>query len=388
MLSAAAVARLARGLGDPELPLPDFGDPAAVPGWRAALHAAWGEGTEGNEPAHRRELVAGVPVLVSGPDDAPVTVVYLHGGGYTLGSAGVAVPITARLARRLRVVSVDYRLAPEHPYPAALKDAEAVFNAVRSALGAATSTDGDAHSPAAARAQAASGANPTGGASTMGETTGADGEANSAARTQPAPGADATRQTPTPNSTTLAGGGANFASGALARGPYPLAGGATAPAGRTSVALAGDSAGGALALGVAFRLALRGQAPPDAMVLFCPHLDHHRPSGAAMSAAAAAARSYLGETPPTAPMVSPGRAPDHWLAALPPTLVQTGTLDPMWRAAARFVRQGRAAGAPLTLDLWEGLWHTWQYHRRLPEADQALAEAVAFLERPPTHHFA
>ena len=36
------------------------------------------------------------------------------------------------------------------------------------------------------------------------------------------------------------------------------------------------------------------------------------------------------------------------------------------------------AGVDVTLDLWEGLWHTWHYHA-LPEADEALAEAAAFL---------
>jgi len=53
--------------------------------------------------------------------------VYLHGGGYCLGSVATHRGLTARLSRTagLRVLSVDYRLAPEHPHPAAVEDAVA-----------------------------------------------------------------------------------------------------------------------------------------------------------------------------------------------------------------------------------------------------------------------
>jgi acetyl esterase/lipase len=52
-------------------------------------------------------------------------ILYLHGGGYVAGSAATDRPITAGLARlaRCRVFSVDYRLAPEHRFPAGLADA-------------------------------------------------------------------------------------------------------------------------------------------------------------------------------------------------------------------------------------------------------------------------
>lgn len=55
---------------------------------------------------------------------------YLHGGGYVLGSPGVTIPITTALSTSLHVISVDYRLAPEHPFPAAVDDAIAVIEAV------------------------------------------------------------------------------------------------------------------------------------------------------------------------------------------------------------------------------------------------------------------
>ena len=61
-------------------------------------------------------------------------VLYIHGGGYVACSAATHRPITAALARltSLRVFSLEYRLAPEHRYPAALDDA---FDAYRWLLG-------------------------------------------------------------------------------------------------------------------------------------------------------------------------------------------------------------------------------------------------------------
>jgi acetyl esterase/lipase len=56
-------------------------------------------------------------------------ILYLHGGGYVSCSPATHRPITAALARltRMRVFSLDYRVAPEHRYPAALDDAVAAY---------------------------------------------------------------------------------------------------------------------------------------------------------------------------------------------------------------------------------------------------------------------
>ncbi|NEW43502.1 alpha/beta hydrolase [Nocardia cyriacigeorgica] len=56
-------------------------------------------------------------------------VLYLHGGGYAVGSPTTHRSLTARLAHETgcAVYSLDYRLAPEHPFPAGLDDAEAAF---------------------------------------------------------------------------------------------------------------------------------------------------------------------------------------------------------------------------------------------------------------------
>ena len=60
-------------------------------------------------------------------------ILYFHGGGYVAGSPATQRPITAALARRTgrRVFSLDYRLAPEHRFPAALDDALAGYRWLR-----------------------------------------------------------------------------------------------------------------------------------------------------------------------------------------------------------------------------------------------------------------
>ena len=57
------------------------------------------------------------------------TILYLHGGGYCIGSPATHREFAARLARTAdaTVVVVDYRLAPEHPFPAAVDDATAAY---------------------------------------------------------------------------------------------------------------------------------------------------------------------------------------------------------------------------------------------------------------------
>jgi acetyl esterase/lipase len=69
-----------------------------------------------------------VNVEPAGADHTKV-IFYLHGGAYAIGTAASAVGLASDLARRAgaRLVTIDYRLAPEHPYPAALDDAVAAY---------------------------------------------------------------------------------------------------------------------------------------------------------------------------------------------------------------------------------------------------------------------
>lgn len=68
------------------------------------------------------------------PDSATDRVVlYLHGGGYVMGSPRTHRELAARIAREAaaRVLVLDYRLAPEHPFPAALDDATGAYRWLR-----------------------------------------------------------------------------------------------------------------------------------------------------------------------------------------------------------------------------------------------------------------
>jgi salicylate hydroxylase len=78
--------------------------------------------------------VSSLRVVAAGAGDK-ATVLHFHGGGYVLGSAKSSVEYASRLSRALNgpCYTVDYRLAPEHPYPAAFDDA---FSAYRGLLAA------------------------------------------------------------------------------------------------------------------------------------------------------------------------------------------------------------------------------------------------------------
>lgn len=293
VLSEEAQVRLARTTTDQpvtDLAVPDLTDLDAVARWRADQHLAWGEGLLPGESPHQEILTGGVRTLWAGPafdatDPTQTAVVYLHGGGFCLGSPGTAVPITARFARPndvgqgLAVVSVDYRLAPEHPFPAALDDAERVV--------------------------------------------------------------------------------------------------ATLLRGRRLI-LAGDSAGANLAFGLWQRLggeqvvAIIGLSP---LLDVGPLLDRRRASQTNASGLMAA---YVGRADPADPLVSPLAMSETQLAALPPVLLQTTPGDALHPAAVLFAQKIEAVGGSVEHQVWEGLWHGWQYHRELPEARTAVDLAAEF----------
>ena len=81
--------------------------------------------------------LGGVPAvsidLVSNPGRA--TILFFHGGGFAVGTAASSVQMALQLTRLtgMRVLSVDYRLAPEFPFPAAVTDGKRVFDALLAA---------------------------------------------------------------------------------------------------------------------------------------------------------------------------------------------------------------------------------------------------------------
>ncbi len=98
---------------------------------RAGMDAFFG--SLGATPGVSAEAVdaGGVPAeWVAAPGaDANHAVLYLHGGGYVVGSPASHREVAGRLsaASGARVLVIDYRLAPEHPFPAAMDDATAAY---------------------------------------------------------------------------------------------------------------------------------------------------------------------------------------------------------------------------------------------------------------------
>lgn len=226
-------------------------------------------------------------------------VVYFHGGGFQVGSLASHAELMACIssAAQARVLGVDYRLAPEHRYPAALDDALTVWQWL------------------------------------------------------------------------------------LGQGLSP-----------SQVAVAGDSAGGGLALSLLLALQARGDGLPVACWGMSAWTDlnasgssyetraaldpiHQRPMILAM------ARNYLGTVGnPKDPLVSPLLATPAQLGALPPMLLQVGERETVVSDSEDFVQKARRAGAQTELQIWPEMIHVFQqFPAELPEARQALAAGGQFL---------
>lgn len=98
--------------------------PSEIRGSRAALIERLDQAEERSVPGPGGE----VPIRVFVPPTVNGVHLYIHGGGWALGSADAQDPRLWELAQATNqaVVSVEYRLAPEHPYPAPNDDCEAV----------------------------------------------------------------------------------------------------------------------------------------------------------------------------------------------------------------------------------------------------------------------
>jgi len=220
-------------------------------------------------------------------------VLFLHGGGYQLGSLASHGELAARIGReaRARVLFLDYPLAPEHPFPAAVDATLAAWRALV--------TD------------------------------------------------------------------------------HPA----------STIALAGDSAGGGLALVVMEALRDAKESLPAAAALMSPHVDMTL-SGASFTERAdrdpifvapmiqKLVADYLAGADPRTPRASPLFGS---LAGLPPLLVQVGSEELLYSDAERIATQARAAGVEVTYECAEGLFHVYQAVATAPEAVSATAEIGAFL---------
>jgi acetyl esterase/lipase len=232
----------------------------------------------------------GVRVYRGAPSPAPA-VVYCHSGAFVLGNLDIDHRQCVELARRgqCTVISMDYRLAPEHPLPAALEDAAAVLEWV----------------------------------------------AASVAELE----LDAAR-----------------------------------------MAVAGSSAGGALAARLAQRAA-EGSAPPIAFCLLHQPVLDDRPTpstvefdsapGFDASALALMWRHYVGGQQPSAD-AAPARATD--LAGVPPTFISCSDVDPLRDEAIDYARRLMSAGVPTDLHVFPGTCHGFDAFLPEWEISQQLYE--------------
>jgi acetyl esterase/lipase len=97
---------------------------------RAAFRGLMGFSAKTAAPVAVHTPASPVPMRLYAPEAAGAcspALIYLHGGGFVCGDLDThdALCRTIAVEARCRVVSVDYRLAPEHPFPAAIEDAEA-----------------------------------------------------------------------------------------------------------------------------------------------------------------------------------------------------------------------------------------------------------------------
>jgi monoterpene epsilon-lactone hydrolase len=239
----------------------------------------------------------GVPAhwLAAPGADTGRVLLFLHGGGFEFGSVRSDGELAARLGRAsgMRVLFPEYRLAPEHPFPAAIDDVLAVWRWLR-----------------------------TGHA-----------------------------------------------------------------VGARSIAVAGDSAGGGLAVALLVATRDAGEPMPAAAVLMSPTVDLTS-SGASMTERADQdpistpamlrqfASDYLAGADPKTPLASPLFAQ---LAGLPPLLVQVGTADLLLSDSERLAAAAAGAGVNVTLEIGEGLPHVYQLMLGTPEAAEATERTGKFL---------
>lgn len=155
--------------------------------------------------------------------------------------------------------------------------------------------------------------------------------------------------------------------------------------GAKRVALAGDSAGGMLALRLLLALKDRQLPRPEALALISPWTDFtlsgesqrsHAARDPLLSAAwlRQATAAFAGGATLPAPLL------ESDLSALPPTLVQVGSEEILLSDSERLAARAQAAGVPLRLHCYQGLWHDFQLHAGVfAPADAALDEMGGFL---------
>jgi acetyl esterase/lipase len=153
--------------------------------------------------------------------------------------------------------------------------------------------------------------------------------------------------------------------------------------------IAGDSAGGGLALATLLTLRDQGEALPAAVVCLSPLTDLAG-TGESMTSKAqvdpwlspevtSLLQHYVGRNDPRSPLLSPLYGD---LRGLPPLLIQVGSDEILLSDSTRLAERAQAAGVTVTLQEWPGLWHVFQaWSPYLPEANQAVQEIGRFIRQ-------
>jgi acetyl esterase/lipase len=162
--------------------------------------------------------------------------------------------------------------------------------------------------------------------------------------------------------------------------------------GLDDIAILGDSAGGGLAAATALKLRDRGRGLVAALVLWSPWTDltgsgdsyftlaDAEPFYRYDSLLAAARDCYVGDGNPRHPYASPLFA--DFSQGFPATLIQVGTRELLLSDAVRLNRALSDAGQYVELDVYEGMWHVFQFKPiDIPEALAARKKSIRFLDQ-------
>ncbi len=157
--------------------------------------------------------------------------------------------------------------------------------------------------------------------------------------------------------------------------------------GPENIIIAGDSAGGGLTASTLVSLRDSGDPMPAAGVLISPWTDLGVTGTSSMSRAGTDpmlrvrdlkkwAEMYLGGADARAPLASPIYAD---LQGLPPMLIQVGTREVLLDDAERLAAATRRDGVPVELEVWDGMWHVWQFFSpTVPESRAAIEKIGRF----------
>ena len=160
-----------------------------------------------------------------------------------------------------------------------------------------------------------------------------------------------------------------------------------------NLVIAGNSAGGGLAVSTALVLRDAGEASPHSVVCFSPTVDLALTGSSVRSNGRRdlltpallqeVSKWYLAGQDPYTPLISPLHADLH---GLPPMLVLAGDHELLLDDALSLASRAREAGVEVTLRIWPGLIHTFEQLTLLPECHQAMAQVETFLNRADRSH--